>query len=89
VELHKEDWKNYNAKIGTDGVEGQKHIPIEVAIIAAFLCYRYKFVSRATDRNLYRLPIRWISKQWTYVLKNSLSTVIHEDVNIVAGQLTR
>ncbi|GAK40670.1 hypothetical protein PUW24_20515 [Paenibacillus urinalis] len=37
-------------------VEGQEHIPIEVAILAAFLFYRYKFVSRVKDKNLYRLP---------------------------------
>lgn len=40
-------------------VEGQEHRPIEVAILAAFLFYRYKFVSRAKDKNLYRLP------EWT------------------------
>ena len=39
-------------------VEGQEHGPIEVAILAAFLFYRYKFLSRAKDKNLYRLP-RW------------------------------
>ncbi|GGH50447.1 hypothetical protein GCM10008014_15570 [Paenibacillus silvae] len=42
-----------------DDVEGQEHIPIKVAIIAAFLFYRYKFLSRAKDKNLYRLP------EWT------------------------
>ncbi|OMF04953.1 hypothetical protein CQ043_10570 [Paenibacillus sp. MYb63] len=40
-------------------VEGQEHIPIEVANLAAFLFYRYKFLSRAKDKNLYRLP------EWT------------------------
>ncbi|MGG4146831.1 hypothetical protein ABEW34_27345 [Paenibacillus algorifonticola] len=40
-------------------VERQEHIPIEVAIIAAFLFYRYKFLSQAKDKNLYRLP------EWT------------------------
>ncbi|WP_339296962.1 hypothetical protein MKY92_16585 [Paenibacillus sp. FSL R5-0623] len=40
-------------------VEGQEHVPIQVAIIAAFLFYRYKFLSRAKDKNLYRLP------EWT------------------------
>ncbi|MCL6663922.1 hypothetical protein PAEN_28195 [Paenibacillus amylolyticus] len=40
-------------------VEGQEHSPIEVAILAAFLFYRYKFLSRAKDKNLYRLP------EWT------------------------
>ncbi|PIH55408.1 hypothetical protein CS562_31650 [Paenibacillus sp. LK1] len=40
-------------------VEGQEHSPIEVANLAAFLIYRYKFVSRAKDKNLYRLP------EWT------------------------
>ncbi|NUU75276.1 S-layer homology domain-containing protein [Paenibacillus xylanilyticus] len=44
---------------GSTGVEGQEHRPIEVAILAAFLFYRYKFVSRAKDKNLYRLP------EWT------------------------
>ena len=40
-------------------VEEQEHGPIEVAILAAFLIYRYKFLSRAKDKNLYRLP------EWT------------------------
>ncbi|WP_174818746.1 hypothetical protein [Paenibacillus illinoisensis] len=40
-------------------VEGQEHGPIEVAILAAFLIYRYKFLSRAKDKNLYRFP------EWT------------------------
>ncbi|WP_181151122.1 hypothetical protein [Paenibacillus sp. PCH8] len=40
-------------------VEGQEHGPIKVAILAAFLFYRYKFVSRANDKNLHRLP------EWT------------------------
>ncbi|CAM3206434.1 hypothetical protein HP548_01020 [Paenibacillus taichungensis] len=40
-------------------VEGQEHIPIEVAILADLLFYRYKFLSRAKDKNLYRLP------EWT------------------------
>jgi len=40
-------------------VERQEHVPIEVAMLAAFLYYRYKFVSRAKDKNLYRLP------EWT------------------------
>ncbi|WP_430200425.1 NUDIX domain-containing protein [Paenibacillus lautus] len=31
-------------------------VPLKVAIIAAFLFYRYKFLSRAKDKNLYRLP---------------------------------
>jgi len=37
-------------------VEGQEHGPIEVAISAAFLFCRYKFLSQAKDKNLYRLP---------------------------------
>ncbi|MBY0117019.1 hypothetical protein NST33_16400 [Paenibacillus sp. FSL L8-0435] len=38
-------------------VEGQEHVvPIEVAILTAFLFYRYKFLSQAKDKNLYRLP---------------------------------
>ncbi|KGP82693.1 MULTISPECIES: hypothetical protein [unclassified Paenibacillus] len=37
-------------------VEGQEHIPIEVAILAASLFYRYKFLSLVRDKNLYRLP---------------------------------
>ncbi|OMF15556.1 hypothetical protein BK131_11920 [Paenibacillus amylolyticus] len=45
-------------------VGGQEHIPIEVAILAAFLFYRYKFVSRAKDKNLYRLP------EWTRTYSN-------------------
>jgi hypothetical protein len=48
-------WK----KLGTCPVEGQEHISIEAAILAAILCYRYKFLSRAKDKNLYRLP------EWT------------------------
>ncbi len=40
-------------------VEGQEHGPIEVANLAAFLCYRYKYLSRVKDKNLYRLP------EWT------------------------
>ncbi|KAA8786725.1 hypothetical protein EC604_23130 [Paenibacillus amylolyticus] len=39
-------------------VEGQEHGPIEVANLAAFLFYRYKFLSLARDKNLYRLPKR-------------------------------
>ncbi|MFB8374721.1 hypothetical protein [Paenibacillus taichungensis] len=39
--------------------KGQEHITIEVAILAAFLFYRYKFLSRAKDKSLYRLP------EWT------------------------
>ncbi|PQP81658.1 hypothetical protein C0Q44_18325 [Paenibacillus sp. PCH8] len=39
-------------------VEGQEYGPIKVAILAAFLFYRYKFLSRAKDKNLYRLP-KW------------------------------
>ncbi|WP_145133355.1 hypothetical protein [Paenibacillus sp. Y412MC10] len=31
-------------------------VPLKVAILAAFLFYRYKFLSRAQDKNLYRLP---------------------------------
>ncbi len=34
-------------------------VPLKVAILAAFLFYRYKFLSRAKDKNLYRLP------EWT------------------------
>ncbi|KAA8745448.1 hypothetical protein [Paenibacillus sp. UASWS1643] len=34
-------------------VEGQELDPIKVAILAAFLFYRYKFLSRAKDKNLY------------------------------------
>ncbi len=29
--------------------------PIKVAILAAFLFYRYKFLSQAKDKNLYRI----------------------------------
>ncbi|MCM3782049.1 hypothetical protein M3231_03615 [Neobacillus mesonae] len=39
-------------------VGGQEHISIEVANLAAFLFYRYKFLSQAKDKNLYRLP-KW------------------------------
>ncbi|RED40295.1 hypothetical protein C7820_1452 [Paenibacillus sp. VMFN-D1] len=31
-------------------------VPLKVAILAAFLFYRYKFLSRVEDKNLYRLP---------------------------------
>lgn len=41
----------------------QEHDPIKVAILAAFLFYRYKFVSRAEDQNLYRLP-KW-TRTWS------------------------
>ncbi|MEC0206939.1 HAMP domain-containing protein [Paenibacillus lautus] len=38
-------------------VSGDKNIvPLRVAIIAAFSFYRYKFLSRVEDKNLYRLP---------------------------------
>ncbi len=38
-------------------VSGDKNmVPLEVAILAAFLFYRYKFLSRTKDKNLYRLP---------------------------------
>jgi hypothetical protein len=47
---------------GMIDVEGQEHDPIEVAILAAFLFYRYKFLSQAKDKNIDRLPIRCISK---------------------------
>ena len=30
--------------------------PLKVAILAAFLFNRYKFLSLAKDKNLYRLP---------------------------------
>ncbi len=30
--------------------------PLRVAILAVFLFYRYKFLSRVEDKNLYRLP---------------------------------
>ncbi|EGG33996.1 hypothetical protein HMPREF9412_3158 [Paenibacillus sp. HGF5] len=33
-------------------------VPLKVAIVAAFLFYRYKFLSRVEDKNLYRLPKR-------------------------------
>ncbi len=40
-------------------VSGDKNkVPLKVAIIAAFLFYRYKFLSRVKDKNLYRLPKR-------------------------------
>jgi len=38
-------------------LSGDKNkVPLKVAIVAAFLFYRYKFLSRAQDKNLYRLP---------------------------------
>ncbi|WP_340386312.1 hypothetical protein [Paenibacillus sp. FSL F4-0100] len=38
-------------------VSGDKNIvPLKVANLAAFLFYRYKFLSRVEDKNLYRLP---------------------------------
>jgi len=54
-----------------NAVEGQEHRPIEVAILAAFLFYRYKFVSRAKDKNLYRSFQRRSFSQaiWTMVMK--------------------
>ena len=42
----------------TLNVEGQEHDPIEVAILAAFYFIGLKFLSRAKDKNLVRLPIR-------------------------------
>lgn len=39
-------------------------VPLKVAILATFLVYRYKFVSRAKDKNLYRLP-KW-TKTWSH-----------------------
>lgn len=45
--------------LGAFFVGGQEHVPIEAAFLVAFLFYRYKFVSRAKDKNLYRLP------EWT------------------------
>ncbi|MET3849073.1 hypothetical protein ABIE48_003006 [Paenibacillus sp. OAE614] len=39
------------------GLSGDKNIvPLKVAIIAAFLFYRNKFLSRVEDKNLFRLP---------------------------------
>lgn len=37
-------------------VEGREHVPIEVTNLRFFLFYRYKLLSRAKDKNLYRLP---------------------------------
>ena len=40
-------------------MSGDKNIvTLKVAKIAAFQFYRYKFLSRVEDKNLYRLPIR-------------------------------
>ncbi len=33
-------------------------VPLKVAISGFFLFYRYKFLSKAKDKNLYRLPKR-------------------------------
>jgi len=52
-----------NYKMEGISVGGQEHIPIEVAILAAFVCYQYKFLSRVENKNLYRLSIRCISKR--------------------------
>ncbi|MEC0200870.1 hypothetical protein P4H35_31455 [Paenibacillus taichungensis] len=52
-------WRSQGREVKKLVVEGQEHIPIEVAILAAFLFYRYKFLSQAKDKNLYRLP------EWT------------------------
>ncbi|GIO59931.1 hypothetical protein J43TS9_15050 [Paenibacillus cineris] len=43
-------------------VGGQEHVPIEAAFLAAFLFYRYKFMSQVKDKNIVRLPIRDESK---------------------------
>ena len=37
-------------------IEIQKHGPIESRYFSGFLFYRYKFLSRARYKNLYRLP---------------------------------
>ncbi|MFE0559980.1 hypothetical protein MKY48_17105 [Paenibacillus sp. FSL W8-0187] len=39
-----------------DVIEEQEHIPLEVAILAAFLFYGYKFLSRFEDKDLYDCP---------------------------------
>gem|GEM_PF-2947437 len=42
---------------GSLQMSGDKNIfPMKVASLAAFLFYRYKFLSRVEDKNLYRLP---------------------------------
>jgi hypothetical protein len=40
-------------------VKGQEHVPIESRYFGGFLFYRYKFLSQAKDKNMYRLP-KWI-----------------------------
>lgn len=42
---------------GLPEVSDDKNIdPLKVANLATFLFYRYKFLSRVEDKNLYRLP---------------------------------
>ena len=38
-------------------VEGQEHCPLKVAILAAFLFYRYKFVSQGKVHELVPIPV--------------------------------
>lgn len=54
-------------------VTGQEHIPIEVANLATFLFYRYKFVFQAKDKNknIFLLPIRRISNRYFVVFSLS------------------
>ena len=46
------------AIIGHQMSRDKKMIPLKVAILATFLFYRYKFLSRVMDKNMSRLPIR-------------------------------
>ncbi len=41
------------------------------------------------DKNIVRLPIRYISKHLTHAVTTSLNTLIHNNFYIVKGKLTR
>ncbi|MBB3128617.1 hypothetical protein FHS19_003271 [Paenibacillus rhizosphaerae] len=57
-DLGKDGYNNIILEQTYNGLmSGDKNIvPLKVAILAAFLFYRYKFLSQAKDKNLYRLP---------------------------------
>ncbi|PJN54884.1 hypothetical protein PAEVO_16050 [Paenibacillus sp. GM2FR] len=47
---------SYSADWSVSLSEDKNMVLLKVAKIAAFLFYRYKFLSRVKDKNLYRLP---------------------------------
>ncbi|WP_311200743.1 helix-turn-helix transcriptional regulator [Paenibacillus sp. p3-SID867] len=56
-------WVSKFSKAWTSGLNrlmsrDKNMVPLKVANLAAFLFYRYKFLSRVEDKNLYRLPKR-------------------------------